>query len=362
MLMTDLNLPIFKYDASGPYENGLKHGETFKEAIKELVKIRTSLLLKRSPHLKDKLDEFAQLQFEETMKFDAALAQELEGIAKGSDTTVRDIIILNNYTDFRDIQLDYDNQDEGCTSVSYIDETNSIAAQTWDMHQSAKNYLMLIDIVDEAKGTRQLIYTVCGCLGLMAVNNHGQFIGVNNINVVDGVNGIIWPALIRKAAQRDKLEEVGKLLMEAPITSGHNYLISDGKSAFNYEITPTQKEILNSDPKGLIFHTNHCLGKKIKTVEDPNNISKTTHARFDLVSKYKNEISDEASVMSLLMSHDGHPISICSHFAPEGAKDPSQTCGGALFNYQTQVFKAWRGCKKYDKNFEYVEIHLPLIL
>ncbi len=362
MLMTDLNLPIFKYDACGPYENGLKHGETFKEAIQELIEIRTGLLLKRSPHLKDKLDEFANLQFKETMKFDASLAQEIEGIAKGSETSIKDIIILNNYTDFRDIQLDSENQDEGCTSVSYIDDKNSIAAQTWDMHQSAKNYLMLIEIDDKDNGTKELIYTVCGCLGLMAVNNHGQFIGVNNINVLDGINGIIWPALIRKAAKQKSLNDMGKLLMEAPITSGHNYLISDGKSAFNYEITPTQKEILNTNPQGLIFHTNHCLGSTVRKVEDRNNISKTTHARFDLVEKYRSELKDEASIMKLLMSHDGHPLSICSHYSPEGASDPSQTCGGALYNYQTQIFKAWRGCKKYDKNFEYVEIHLPLIL
>ncbi len=362
MLMTDINLPIFEYESDDSFENGLAHGKTFKVSIKELIQIRTNLLLKRSPHLKEKLEEFAKLQFAETKKFDLDLAREIEGIAQGSESSVTDIIILNNYTDFRDIQFQKEVQDEGCTSLSYIDEDVSIAGQTWDMHQSAKNYLMLLKVKDPKDSSKTAyIYTVCGCLGLMAINNSGQFIGVNNINVVDGKNGIIWPALIRKVALQQKQEDIIKLLMESNITSGHNYLISDGSKAFNYEITPTAKEVLKPQTKNLIYHTNHCLADNIIAVEDVNNISKTTTPRYELAKKYEKTLNDESSIYQFLTSHDGHPISICSHYAPEGAADPSQTCGGALYNYKSEILRVWRGCKEYDDNFIEVEIPLPLI-
>lgn len=352
--MTDLDLPILKYESDDPFQNGLAHGKAFKEAINELIVIRKSLLIKRSPHLEQRLDEFARLQFNETQRFDQNLSRELEGIAQGSESAIEDIIILNNYTDFRDIQL----KDEGCTSLSFIDDKESIAAQTWDMHQSAKNYLMIIET--NSNGIRSLIYTVCGCLGLMAVNNYGQFIGVNNINVVDGENGIIWPALIRKVSQQKSQDEIVPLLLNTKITSGHNYLISDGEKAFNYEVTPTLKKVLAPQTPNLIFHTNHCVDKDVQKVEDQNNISNTTHARYNLMEKYTPSIKDERSVINVLMSHDGMPLSICSHYAPKGAGDPSQTCGGAVYNFKTQLFKAWRGCKEHDKNFREVEISLPL--
>lgn len=356
-MLTDLNLPIFKYESSDPYENGLQHGKAYKEAIKELVKIRTNLLLKRSPHLENKLDEFAKEQFRFTKDFSNDLALELEGIAEGSECSLTDIIILNNYTDFRDIQL----PDEGCTAISYIGDDISLAGQTWDMHQSAKNYLMIIEVHNESTQTKEIIYTVCGCLGLMAMNSYAQFVGVNNINVVDGENGIIWPALIRKLSTLKTQKEVIDTLMNAKVTSGHNYLISDGSNAYNYEITPTVKEIVPPQSEEIIFHTNHCLNERIISVEDKKNISKTTHKRYELAKKYAKQITTEKAMFDFLTSHDGHPISICSHFSPEGANDPSQTCGGALYNYKTQMLKIWRGCREYDDNYRYVEIPLPLV-
>lgn len=354
-MLKDLNLPILKYETSDSYENGLNHGKLYKEAIKELVQIRTKLLLKRSPHLEPMLDEYAREQFNYTKEFSRDLARELEGIAKGSQCSLTDIIILNNYTDFRDIQL----PDEGCTAISYISEKESLAGQTWDMHQSAKNYLMLIEINDGVR--KEIIYTVCGCLGLMAMNNYGQFVGVNNINVVDGENGIIWPALIRKLATLKTQDKIVDTLLSAKVTSGHNYLISDGMNAHNYEITPTVKQLVPPQSSELIYHTNHCLHDDIIKVEDKNNISKTTHKRYELAKKYAETITNEKEMFNFLTSHDGHPISICSHFSPEGANDPSQTCGGALYNYKKEVLKVWRGCQEYDDNYRYVEIPLPLV-
>ena len=194
----DQEFPIINYDQRDtPRHSGQKHGETYKSGIRDLFEIRKNLLINKNPSIKNHLKELALEQFTESKKYSADLTEELLGISEGSGLPVEDIVLLNNYTDFRDIQL----TDEGCSTVQIKTEQVSLSGQTWDMHGSAKNYICLINIPGNEETPGQLYFSLVGCLGMMGINTNNLLLGVNNLNTRNARASLIWPVLIRHAIQ-----------------------------------------------------------------------------------------------------------------------------------------------------------------
>ena len=350
---SDQNFPIIDYDTNiSNYHNGLIHGETFKDSIAELSKIRKELLLAKNPSLKNNLQHLSQKQMIESERFSKDLTDEIKGISIGSGIPIHDIVILNNYTDFRDITL----PDEGCSTIHVKNYSNSICGQTWDMHQSAKNYVCLINIPGSDQKAGQLYFSLVGCLGMMGVSTRKLLIGVNNLNTKNARASLIWPILIRKSLmQAANFSELQHIVENAPVTSGHNYLLSSEKNGAMWEITPQGAEQVSSMSDetnvNFIVHTNHCLGKKTKDYENPISINSTTHVRYDLLLKGAAHIKNTQDMKSLLHSHENYPKSICNHFQ-SGENDPSATCGGGVYNLTNEELFFWRGCVKFDQNYK----------
>jgi len=357
MISTDQNFPYITYPKNQSFGSwGELHGEEFRNGIKELAKIRKELMLEKSPHLLKSLDSLAKEQFLHTETFAPHLTQELIGIARGADLEITDIVILNNYTDFRDLEL----PEEGCSTIHLQNKTQSLAGQTWDMHSSAKNYMAMIKVPETDKGPESLILTLVGCLGLMGVNSKGCFLGVNNINTKNAKTGLIWSALVRSTLEESNLYNMEKKLLSAPVTSGHNYIISSNEGNRHWEITPEKSQCvakLDKEDQGVTFHTNHCLGDEIIPLEDKNSISSTTHKRFDLLEKLTPNVENYDNIRSLLTSHEGHPLSICSHYE-SGKQDPSMTCGGGIADLNSGQYEFWRGCPEHDENFKKLNFEL----
>lgn len=335
---------------------GQAHGEEFKTPIKELAEIRRALMLAKNPKLSRKLAELAMEQMSISRKFAPHIADEIEGIAEGSNLTLTDLVILNNYTDFRDIQL----PEEGCSTVHIQTPTEILSGQTWDMHRSAKNYMCLIHIPETETHSAQLVLTLVGCVGLMGVNAHNGLIGVNNINTNNAKTGLIWPLLVRKVLEENSLADMRRTLLHAPVTSGHNYLISSPEGGEHLEVTPSVYEKVSALSKGQvggIFHTNHCMGFEIEQLEDKSSMSSTTFNRYNLLSKKTYKVRDLEDFKNLLTDHDEFPKSICSHFE-NGAQDPSFTCGGGVCDLKAGQYIFWRGCPAHDEDYKEYEFVL----
>ncbi|MBK26295.1 MAG: hypothetical protein CME70_20010 [Halobacteriovorax sp.] len=347
---TDCNFPIIAYEKDkSPRQWGQYHGEAFKTAIKELYEIRIELMLAKNPALKNYITPLANEQLEASRKFAPLITEELEGIAEGAGLTTEQIVILNNYTDFRDIEM----PEEGCSTVHVSLDGEVYSGQTWDMHSSAKNYVSIIKTPEAHGFPASVIFSLVGCVGMMGVNSHKALIGVNNINTSNARAGLIWPVLVRKCLQSKNLASMRDVLVNSPVTSGHNYIISDPTGGEHWEITPIKQEMVGAvgaNENGGVFHTNHCLGKEIKKLEDQTSASSTTHARWDLLTKKVPNVKSYDDLKSLLQDHDGHPKSICSHFE-SGAQDPSMTCGGGIAHLTSNDLYFWRGCPVHDSNF-----------
>ncbi len=347
--MLDLNFPIIDLTNEKKENWGFIHGESFKEAIKELSDIRRELMIQKNPKLKNHIEELAGSQLLVTKMYDEDLYDELVAISTSSSVSLVDLVILNNYTDFRDIEM----HDEGCTTISALDKHHEVG-QTWDMHSSAKNYICLLKFNDK------LVFSLAACLGMMGVNSQGIFVGVNNINTKNAQAALLWPTLVRKLLDQNSISEQSTLLYNAPVTSGHNYLLSDGKKSEHWEVSPQYKEkVLTTENfnNDYLFHTNHCLGKNNKSIEDKISGNSTTFIRYEKMEDFNSGKLSEESLFSVLTNHDGYPKSLCSHFMANQT-DPSMTCGGATYNYQTKIFHTWRGCPEHDEN--YVEHKLEL--
>lgn len=357
-MSTNCQFPFIQYaKGKSPREWGQTHGEEFRVAIKELAEIRKGLMLAKNPALNRKLDTLALEQLELSRKFAPHLVEEIEGIAAGAALTLTDLVILNNYTDFRDISL----PEEGCSTVHIQTPTEILSGQTWDMHRSAKNYMCLIHVPQTQLHTPQLILTLVGCVGLMGVNTENALIGVNNINTTNAKTGLIWPVLVRKTLESKNLGEMRRTLLGAPVTSGHNYLISTSEGGEHLEVTPTISEkvsALQIGQTGSIFHTNHCVGTEVEKLEDKSSMSSTTFNRWNLLSKKSHAVTDLEDFKNLLTDHDEFPKSICSHYE-SGAQDPSFTCGGGVSDLKRGHHIFWRGCPAHDG--DYIEHEFALV-
>jgi len=359
---TDTGFPFIQYDPKGtPRTWGQIHGEMYRLAIHELAQIRRELMALANPKLSGStLSRLAQLQWSETQKLSPLVCEELQGISQGANLPIEDVVVLNNYTDFRDIDL----VDEGCSTIYIHNGKEVLAGQTWDMHASAKNYVCVLSIPAYSDRPPSIGFSLVGCSGLMGYvpakdSNSLNMIGVNNINTHKARAGVIWPVLIREVLTQRTHSNMEKTLLTARVTSGHNYLLGSTERGEMWEVSPDATQsagwLATSQGSGLLYHTNHCTTPRVKAVEKEAELNSTTFIRENLLDRKIHARMNFDDVFSLLTDHEGYPKSICSHFQSD-QKDPSQTCGGALSDLKTGRIKFWRGCPEYDPNFTTHEI------
>lgn len=352
--MIDVDFPIIAYRRGDtPREWGRAHGESQREGIAELFEIRLALMRAKNPSLDEAaIERLAAEQWDATERFAPELAEELLGIGEGSGLSTTQLVVLNNYTDFRDIQL----PDEGCSAVFVDTGAGPIAGQTWDMHGSAKRYVCCLGVPNAEGDGESVVFSLVGCVGMMGYTSWGTMVGVNNINTDGAVAGALWPVVVRKVLAEPTHDGMVERLRIAPVTSGHNYLVAshaDGASrAEMWEVMPGLAELadrFHPAEKRRLFHTNHCLGPKSVERETPGSLNSSTHIRYGLIEKKIDGVDTFEDVDALLNDHENYPQSICSNHQTSD-QDPSVTCGGAVGDLATGRVTMWRGDEQHDDN------------
>ncbi len=349
--MIDCGFPVIRYSPGDSYlQRGQHHGEQWREAIAELVTIRRDMMHEKNPHLTDEMiDQLAQEQWDATQHYDQSLGEELQGLCDGAGVTRTDMVILNNYTDFRDIHL----ADQGCSSVFVTHDGQPVVGQTWDMHGSAKRFLCCMEVPCPGFDLPKVMYSLVGCLGMMGFHPAGHMIGVNNIVTYGARAGAVWPAVVRRSLAQPDHASMERELVNAPVTSGHAYLLASPAAGQFWEIMPDlvePLERLDTDRDGYLFHTNHCLGPSARYREVRVGRKSTTHIRYRLLKKKIVSVRSFDEVYALLNDHENYPKSIFSNYQAD-SKDPSITCGGAIGDLMQGKIRMWRGDELYDENF-----------
>lgn len=204
--------------------------------------------------------------------YDPDLYEELLATASASGISPAEALIAGGFTDFvdalRGLELPAPEEDD-CTAVLVPNGRaagRGFLAQTWDMHDSATEHVVMLDVRPE-RGPRALVFSTSGCLGQIGMNEAGICIGINNLAARRGRIGVTWPTVVRAALLQERIEDALARVLDAELTGAHNYLLFDRHGrGFNVEAMPACKRVreLGEEP---LLHTNHCLEEETRPHE-----------------------------------------------------------------------------------------------
>jgi len=263
------------YEGDDPRAWGEQHGESLRDDVRAMVEIRTHLVLEKTDlKTRENVRALARMHLPLLAAFDRALHDELSGIARGAGVPIEDVVVLNHYTDLRDLSLAHlasgstierapDDDPGGCSVIFAPLASGPVLGQTWDMHGSATDHVVLLD-VPGAHGERTLLFTIAGCVGMTGLTSWGLAMTINNLNSVDARLGIVWPALVRRALRERTAEAARDVVLKAPLGSGHHYVVADERALFGVETSGTKKKVTQVGVDRVHLHTNHCLDAEMQ--------------------------------------------------------------------------------------------------
>ncbi|MGE0614619.1 MAG: C45 family autoproteolytic acyltransferase/hydrolase [Bacteriovoracia bacterium] len=336
--------------SGGPRERGQQHGETYRESIRELADIRRGLAegyFKTQPPAK--LRELIDGQYQTLQRY-PDLCAEFDAIGAAANVSREDLIILNNYTDMRDFATA-----GGCSTISVRSRQGAFCGQTWDMHTSAHRFMVHLSIPGPEARERAEVLTVMGCLALAGVNHAGVSVMINNMHCTENSLGLIWPALVRGMILQPTAAGAFDYISRHLPCSGHNYMISDPNEIINVEASGKRVEATyQSRANGVVFHTNHYVGK-LKETENLRMQSKTTHERFASLDRYFKSLDASNYGYEQLVREvflEERVPNVCIPIPKPGADD-TYTCGGILIDTSNRRGEMFHGLYKDGDKHEF---------
>lgn len=346
------------FEQDDPAKRGQAHGEMWRAEIEELTAIRSELTLRRGAFtsMPDVL-AVAELHLPILERVAPAMYAELRGIAAGSNRSPADIVVLNQYTDLRDVPPSVlgapagkaeDAEPDGCTAIYLNGVDGPLLGQTWDMHATAEPFVRMIRVRPRGADHESLAFTLTGCLGMAGIGSDAVAVTINNLSSTDGRIGLVWPALVRTLLELPSAEDAHAQLLRTPLSSGHHYMLADGRSFHGVECSGELKVRTQRGPRASHLHTNHCFDPVLRGREQVSKLS-TTFARLNmattLYAQQRPASMDE--LWALLGSHDAGPSSLCTH-QDEVRQDPdaSRTCGRLVMELATGRVRVSRGCSR----------------
>lgn len=311
-------------------QRGEVHGETFAQDIRELAQIRTELIQKawdeRTP---GRVVEKAALHLPVLRSYDPDLYAEFAGIARASGLSEESLLILNHYTDLRDLGIPEHALEEGCSILHVRGNDKSLLAQTWDMHATAEPFVLMLYLPDEKVWT----LTITGCLALCGLNAGGMAVAINNLVMSDAKVGVSWPTLVRKMLRAQSVEQAQQVLRAAPVSSGHHYLICNAEHSVGWESSGSGHSLVYNGLTSPYIHTNHCLDKQFSRLSRISPTS-TTHHRYEQAGRLLEENPDPSveQLWEMMDCRDDFPRSLFTDRTTPDNPHGVATCARVLMD------------------------------
>ena len=326
------------------YEIGYQHGRRYRESIVELAQIRLNYC--SLPYWTDRntpRDEVLALSercVAEHRSYSPTLVEELEGIAAGTGLSLAELIVLNGFTDFREVvktlgtrrmrsPSDVTVRPSNCTGVlaaSVEDKpSEALFGQTWDMQPAAEGYVIALHAKPVGQPSIAML-SLQGCIGMVGMNDRGLVVGITDLEGRYGQIGVTWPFVVRKMLQQSTLDEAVKCLDSVKLAGAHCYMILErGGRGCCIEAMPAGMHVERLSDRKLV-HTNHCLWPKMKTIEavpDDRWRLESSHRLRVARRRTRSNSFNLGALIELLSSEDGVCVS------PSTQSD-SSTCGAVV--------------------------------
>ncbi len=201
-------------------------------------------------------------------RFSEGLYSEMLAMASAAGITPEEAVAVGGFTDIADVVRSRAREvpeDHNCTGI--VNPRKGYLAQTWDMHASAGEFVILLKI-DPLMGPAALVQTTAGCLGQIGMNEAGIAVGINNLTAM-GRPGVTWPFVVRKVLEQTDFDDAVKVVLDADLAGGHNFfLMGPGGDGATIEAMPGAKRITEAGSRPLV-HANSCLHPETVAEEGP---------------------------------------------------------------------------------------------
>jgi isopenicillin-N N-acyltransferase like protein len=200
--------------------------------------------------------------------YSGTLYEEMIALGEAAGITPAEAVVVGGFTDIIDVVRAHAGSaptEDECTAV--IDPVNGVLAQTWDMHASAGEFVIMLKL-EPRIGPTALVQTTAGCLGQIGMNEAGIAIGINNLTSI-GRPGVTWPFVVRKVLEQSDFDSAVACVLGADLAGGHNFLLigPDGEGV-NIEAMPGAVRVDRVTDRPFV-HTNHCLDPETRREEGP---------------------------------------------------------------------------------------------
>ncbi len=269
--------PIRRIVLDGPPARlGETHGERFRDEIQRYGRERVRLASDGSwagvTAGADEVMGLADAMLSAHRDYAADLYTEMVALGDASGLSPAEMVIVGGFTDFVDAVRRRGGalpEEDDCTAVIVPDARAGGAgflAQTWDMHDSATDHVVLLDLRPDGH-PQALVFSTVGCVGQIGMNEAGIAVGINNLSAAEGQLGVTWPFVVRKALQQSDIESALACVTEADLAGAHNYLLFDRHGrGYDVEAMPGGCSVEKLEER-VILHTNHCLAPETRERE-----------------------------------------------------------------------------------------------
>lgn len=305
---------------------GTEHGRAFRPDIRRYTDDRVHLASNGSwagrPATREDVLDLAEAMLPAHRDYAPDLFAEMEAMAEAAGLSPAEAVVVGGFTDFVDAVRartgEPVHEEDDCTAVIVPDARASgrgFLAQTWDMHDSATEHVVLFEIEPE-DAPRAFVFSTVGCLGQIGLNEAGISIGINNLSAAAGRIGVTWPFVVRKALKQTDLEAALACVVDANLTGAHNYLLFDRHGrGYNVEAMPGCRAVTKLEDRPLV-HTNHCLDAEALALqaERPPALLASSKRRLQRAAEL---LAADAPVgLERLVEFTRDPVAICQRAQP----------------------------------------------
>ena len=312
---------------SDPYDRGIEHGSELKDQIHsvladQLENILTSpATVRRGIRTSADLLAFTDQYTDHARSFSEPLWTELEGIARGADLSVSEILFLNLHLEMIDLANaaapdPVRATDGGCTDIAVRSEKRPgcYLMQTYDVRDFYEASAFVYKY-ETNEGVRLGGLSFAGTLAANGMNDKRFAVVINKLYGSDSKVGVPYPFIVRAALEQRTPGRSISHIVGADRAGSMHYLCGDQEGLLYPLETTAKKWDLLEVRDGVYCHTNHFLSDRFKDMEsrdfrvhNAHTIVRLQRSR-QLLARLGCDAA-KASYEELLCDEHNHPLGI----------------------------------------------------
>jgi len=320
-------LPIISVKGK-PFDCGQQYGSQAREQIRRNVELYFDMWRTLWEVTRPEILEQCRKLIPVIGDYDADILEELEGVARGAELSLEEIIAVNaRYEINFALGIAPRKRPDGCTAAAALPQVtrngHTILGQNWDWLSRFREMNLILEVAQPGKPV-VVTQPEAGVLAHRGMNSAGLGVCFNGLaSSRDSFEAKAPPFLImlRAILNAPSFSLALKAVLSAGATLSGNFLIAqEGGEAIDLEVSPGDVGFLHPDG-GILTHSNHFLS--FMSRENFTDILKTlypdtlfrSHRARHLLEQERGEI-DVTSFQRLFRDHFSHPHSICRHADP----------------------------------------------